>query len=172
MVYSPIFAVEYKKFSNKIVLIGVNFNFIPIEIRELLFDKFISEQDFERNSFLKVDYEGIYRELISLGFEYSLVEYELSRVKLVHRINLNILPRFLYSQHPKNIYDPNKLVEIWKAKINNREQRHKEIMLSNLAEFFDINSEISEKFSVLKGHVSRIRRNTKKYNPGGNSSWM
>jgi hypothetical protein len=163
MKYAPVFVADYKKFSNKIVIFAVNFNFIPLEVRVLLFDKFITEKDFDNNNYLKVDYQGVYDELIKLGFEYSLMEFDASLLKIVHRIELELLPRFLYSQHPINKYDPNKLMQIWEAKIDSRDQRHKEIMSSLISDFYDINSEISEKYDVLKGHIQRIRSNQIKF---------
>ena len=35
----------------------------------------------------------------------------------------NILPRFLYSAHPTNKYDPSKLYQIWSTKIKTRDKR-------------------------------------------------
>ncbi|HPP40249.1 MAG TPA: PAS domain S-box protein, partial [Candidatus Kapabacteria bacterium] len=69
MKYAPIFTVDFRKFSDMIVIFGVNFNFIPLEIRVGVFDKFISEQDFEKDSLLAVNYKGMYDELRKLGFE-------------------------------------------------------------------------------------------------------
>lgn len=161
--WAPVFVADYKKFSNKIIIFAINFNLIPIEVRVLLFDKFIAEDDFEKNNLLKVDYQGIYNELRKLGFEYALMEFDAIRVNLVHKIKLDLLPRFLYSQHPKNTYDPLKLMQIWEVKIENRDQRHKEMMISSLDEFYDINNEISEKYSVLKNHIQRLRSNMIKY---------
>jgi hypothetical protein len=46
--YAPVFMVDFKKFEDKIILLAVNFNFVPIEIRVMLFDKFISKDDFEK----------------------------------------------------------------------------------------------------------------------------
>jgi hypothetical protein len=171
MQFSPVFVADYKKFSNKIVIFAINFNFIPIEVRTLLFDNYVSEQDFENDVLLKVDYKGVYDKLRDLGFEYAMVEYDASRVKLVHKIELDLLPRFLYSQHPKNVYDPKKLIQIWDAKIANRDERHKEMMMASIDEFFDINNDISEKYGVLRNHVARIRNNMKKYGPGGSNTW-
>jgi CRP-like cAMP-binding protein len=39
MRYSPVFVVDFKKFNNIIMIMGVNFNFIPIEVRETIFDE-------------------------------------------------------------------------------------------------------------------------------------
>lgn len=163
MKWSPVFTIDYKKLSNMIVLFGVNFNFIPMEVRVAIFDKFISEEDFEKDRPLKVDYEGVYNELRKYGFEYAITEFNLAQVKLVHRISLEVLPRFLYSQHPQNKYDPNKLIQIWGAKIDDRDKRHKEIMLSALSDFYDSKKEISSKYDVLKEHIQRLQKSIEKY---------
>jgi hypothetical protein len=159
MKYSPVFVGDYKKFSNKIIIFALNFNFIPLEIRVLIFDKFIIDKDFERDNLLKVDFEGLYNELRKVGFEYALMEYDASKIVLAHKIKLDLLPRFLYHQHPINKYDPDKLLQIWEAKIEARDQRHKEMMSALISEFYDVKFDISEKYDVLKGHIQRIRRN-------------
>jgi hypothetical protein len=163
MQFSPVFVADYKKFSNKIVLFCVNFNFIPLEIRVMIFDKYITEEDFEKDNYLVVDYEGMYSELQRLGFEYALMEFNSIQIKFVHKIKLDLVPRFLYAQHPKNVYDPKKLIQIWEAKIGSRNERHQEMMLSTISDFYDINKEISDKYDVLTEHIQRIRRSIKKY---------
>lgn len=163
MKWSPVFVAAYKKFSNQIVFFAVNFNFIPLEVRAMIFDKFIKEEDFTKDKLLKVTYEGMYEELKRLGFEYALMEFNSIQLVAAHKIKLDAIPRFLYSQHPKNVYDPKKLIQIWQAKIETKDQRHKEIMMSSIDEFYDINKEISEKYSVLNDHVKRIHKSFKKY---------
>jgi hypothetical protein len=163
MKWAPVFVSDFRKFSNKIIIFAVNFNFIPLELRVMIFDKYINADDFEKNNFLKVDYKGIYDELRTLGFEYALMEFDTIGIELVHRINLSILPRFFYHQHPMNKYDPKKLVEIWKSKLDKRDERHKEMMSSLLNEFYDVNYDIDKKYDVLKNHIQRIRNNQIKY---------
>jgi len=163
MKYSPIFCADYRKIGNIIVILGVNFNFIPLELRSAIFDKYIVEDDFEKNKTLKVDFQGVYGALIRYGFEYSIVEYNVAQVKMVHRINLEYLPRFLYSSHPKNTYDPRKLMDIWTKKIETKQQRHKEMTQTLLADFYDIKSEVSEKYDALGDHISRLQKNFEKY---------
>ena len=163
MKWSPVFVTSYKKFSNQIVFFAVNFNFIPLEVRAMIFDKFIQEEDFEKDKFLKVTYEGMYDELKKIGFEYALMEFNSTQIVATHRIRLDAIPRFLYSQHPKNVYDPKKLIQIWQSKIETKDQRHKELMMSSIDEFYDINKEISEKYSVLNDHVKRIKKSFTKY---------
>ena len=166
MKFSPVFVADYKKLNNQIVVYAVNFNFVPIEIRTMIFDKYITEKDFELNSYLKTDFQGMYAEIRKLGFEYALMEFNAVQLVRVHRIHLELLPRFLYSQHPINIYDPKKLYSIWSAKIANRDQRHKELASSLLSDFYDINNEISEKYDVLNGHIKRMQTSMTKYGKG------
>lgn len=163
MKYAPVFLADFKKFEDKIILFCVNFNFIPLEIRVQIFDKFITEQDFNNNSLLKVNYKGMYEQLLRSGFEYSLMEFNAAQIVLVHKIHLELLPRFLYSQHPKNVYDPKKLIQIWQAKLDGRDQRHKEIVSSIISDFYDINNEISEKYNVMRDHIKRLQTSLTKY---------
>lgn len=163
MKWAPVFVADYKKFSNKIIVFAINFNLIPIQVRVLIFDKYITSNDFDKDSYLKVDLQGIYDELRRVGFEYALMEFDASKIQLAHKVSLELLPRFLYHQHPKNKYDPGKLMEIWEVKLQNREKRHKEMSLALISDFYNINSEISEKYDVLKKHIQRIQNNIKKY---------
>ena len=161
--WSPVFVADYKKFESQLVVFAINFNFIPLEIRVMLFDKFMDVENFEKDSFLKVSYEGVYSELIRLGFEYALIEFNAIQIKFIHKISMELVPRFLHAQHPKNTYDPNKLMEIWTAKLSTKAARNQEIMLSTINEFYDVRGEISDKYVQLKGHIERMRKSLKKY---------
>lgn len=163
MKWAPVFVADYKKFSNKIIIMAVNFNLVPLEVRVMLFDKFIKKEDFEKDNYLKVSYNGMYNELRSLGFEYALMEFDALRIEIAHKITLEMLPRFLYHQHPKNVYDPKKLIGIWSAKIDTRDERHKEMMISSIDDFYDVEKDISEKYDVLKDRIERIRSNAIRY---------
>jgi hypothetical protein len=163
MRWSPIFCCDYRKFSNMIVILGVNFNFIPLELRDDIFDKFITEKNFAANDVLEVNFKGMYTELLKYGFEYSIQEYNVAQIQLVHRISLELLPRFLYSSYPKNTYDPKKLLEIWETKLETKDQRHKEIITSILSDFYKVREEISEKYDALRGHIERLRTSYEKY---------
>lgn len=163
MRYSPVFTASYKKFDNLVVLLAVNFNFIPIEVRVTIFDKFIKNEDFESDNLLAVDYQGVYRELLRWGFEYAIVEYNVSQILFAHKINLNLIPRFLLSQHPKNIYDPVKLYGIWKAKFDEHIDRHREMSSLLVNDLYDIEKEISEDYKLLKDHIKRLQTSYQKY---------
>jgi hypothetical protein len=163
MRYSPIFTADFKKFENMVIIIGVNLNFIPLEVRASIFDKYIKEEDFEKDSLLEVDFTGVYRELMNYGFEYALVEYNLKQVQLVHKISMDAVPRFLYSGHPKNKYDPKKLYDIWSAKLGGRAERDDEMSKLLIKDFYKISDDIGENYKMLKSHADRIKRSLDKY---------
>lgn len=163
MMFSPVFVTNFKKISNKIIIFAVNFNFIPIQARAAIFDKFMIESTFEENIPLKVSYEGVYEELSKIGLQYALVEYDASLIKMVHRIEMNLVPRFLVAAHPKNKYDPKALINIWKSKSQKNIQRDKEMFSANINDFFNIKTQLDEKYKELKGHITRIHNNQKKF---------
>jgi len=163
MQYAPIFAIDIKKFSNIMVLHAINFNFIPLEVRATIFDKFIKADDFDNDIGLKVNYEGVYTELLKYGFEYAIVEFTLSQIISVHQIKMNLVPRFLYSQHPINIYDPNKLYSIWKVKLETKEQRNREMMNLLMKDLYNASNDILENYEQLKSHITRVQNSFDKY---------
>lgn len=163
MKYAPIYIASYKKFGNDIAVLAINLNFIPLEIRVLVFDKFIIEEDFNKDRLLPIDYNIAYETLRSFGFEYALMEFDAKRIVYSHKISMEVLPRFLYAQHPINKYDPKKLMEIWSAKLSDRDARDKEIKMMNLQEIFDIEKDLGDKYTILSDHINRLRRNNENY---------
>ena len=163
MKYSPVFVISVKKFENLQIIMAVNMNFIPLEVRTSVFDNVIVEQNFEKDLPLVVDYNGVYQRLRRYGFEYAICEYNLAQVKLCHKINMDSVPRFLYSGHPKNKYDARKLYGIWKAKLKTRDKRDAEMSSSLIKDFFDVTDDISSNYEVLRGHIQRLQSSLEKY---------
>jgi len=163
MAWSPVFIVDWKKFDNKIVVFAVNFNFIPLEVRTVIFDPYFVEKNFKDGIPLKVNYKGMYDELLKWGFEYSLVEYNAIQIKMIHRIDMDEVPRFLMSGHPLTKYDPQKLIQIWTKKLETRDQRHNEMMNSLISDFYEMDGKIKEKYVALKGHIQRIQNSLRRF---------
>jgi hypothetical protein len=163
MMYSPVFVVSFTKFENKIILFAINFNFIPLEVRPVMFDEYLTIENFEKDLPIEVEYEKVYEELQKVGFEYSIVSYNAEQLKRVHRIHLDMLPRFLFSQHPMVKYDPAKLIEIWKKKLETNKKRDEEMKKLIISDLYNVRKDFSEKYTVLKKHIKRVQKSTKKY---------
>ena len=170
--WSPVFVADVKKYGNQIILLCVNFNFLPLEVRVAIFDKYISEDDFEKaeklkgNHFIKVKYEPMYNELKRMRLEYCLMEYNAIQIVKAHRIHFSVLPQFLYSQHPKNKYDPKKLIQIWKKKAETSEERDSEMSQLTMEDLYNFDKDFTKKFEQLEGHIKRIRASVEKYGKG------
>jgi len=163
MKFSPVFVISIKKFENLQIIMAINFNFVPLEVRTSVFDNILVEENFENDVPLNVDLNGVYQRLRKYGFEYSIVEYNLAQIRLCHKIEMQAVPRFLYAGHPKNKYDAKKLYEIWKAKIKTRDKRDAEISKSLISEFFEASDEIINNYDVLRGHIQRLQTSLEKY---------
>lgn len=163
MQYSPVFTVDFRKFGDLIVILAVNLNFIPLQVRTTLFDNYITQKDLETDRLLNTNYESVYKALTRFGYEYALVEYNMKQIKFVHKIKNSLIPKFLYSGFPKNKYDPIKLYSIWKAKLKTRDKRNQEMMDADIKAFYDIENEILDDYKALEKHIERIRKSYEKY---------
>lgn len=163
MKYSPVFTVSMKQFETLKIVFAINLNFIPIEVRTSIFDNVFVEENFTGDIPLKVDYQQVYNELMSYGFEYSICEYNLQQIKLCHKINMELTPRFIYAGHPKNKYDPKKLYSIWKTKLTTRNERDSEMSKIIMKDLFDLTDDVSENYKQLQGHIQRLKQSLSKY---------
>jgi hypothetical protein len=161
--YSPVFTIEFRKFENLVIVLAINLNLIPIEVRASFFDQFIIDQNMDQDLPLKADFQETYKKLLRYGFEYAIREYNMEQLVLCHRINMKKLPTFLYSGHPINKYDPIKLYDIWKVKLKTKQQRDKEMSLSLINDFYEISDDINENYKVLKNHIKRLQSSISKY---------
>ncbi len=94
------------------------------------------------------------------------MKYDIKRIIRAFHIPITLWHRFIYSQHPKNIYDPNKLYEIWVTKLKTKQERHQAILKQLAEDFFDAQVEINEENEILKGYIQRLQRGDKKYGRG------
>lgn len=162
MQLAPVFLCDWKKFDNKIIGYGVNFNFIPIQYRVAIFDKIINNLT-DDNQLSSVNFESMYKILLSVGYEYAIVEFDMSRMKRVYKISYSILPEFLCHTHPAIKYDPINLYNIWKKKLETKADRHQEMIKLIADEFYNVTGEISDKYKELKSHINRLSRNNSKF---------
>jgi hypothetical protein len=159
MRFSPVFVCDYKVLNGEVLIFAVNLNFIPIEIRPIIFDTFYNEQMLDKDSYVNIDFRTVYDALFKVGYEYAIMEYNIKSIDIVHKISTVVLPRFLYSGHSLNKYDPKKLYSIWKAKLGGRKQRHEEILKLSALDLMGISDNINENFDILKKHINRVKKN-------------
>ncbi|MFV2016363.1 MAG: hypothetical protein ACC656_13105 [Candidatus Heimdallarchaeota archaeon] len=146
--YSPILAIKTAYVENIPILWGFNFNFVPERVRINWFDKVIDRffkgvmntnatlKRIEELKPLNLTFDGVYRTLASIGFEYSIREYRLDLVNRAYEINLNEIDRFVsIDTEFFSGVDQQKLIEIWLAKLTEGEQRLMKIKQDILTDF-------------------------------------
>jgi len=163
MKWSPVYVITMKQFENIKLIFAVNFNFVPFEVRTAVFDEAMIEKNFEKDMPLKMNLDDVYKLLRRYSFEYSIREYNMEQIKLCHKIEMDSVPRFLYSGHPKNKYDARKLYGIWKAKILDKNKRDAEMSQLIMKDFIDMSEEVTNKYDVLKKHIESVQRSIQKY---------
>lgn len=166
MKYSPILAADIR---DKRIIFGINFNFLPLDIRVDVFDNITTSMEDNNDQgkgttpYNQITFEKAYKLLLRHGFEYAIVEYDISRIERVYEIEYDAVSYFVYSQYPSNIYDPIKLYSIWEAKLEKRPERHQEMIVKLVKDFYDVTDELIDSSEALKGHFQRLKRNFEKF---------
>ena len=55
------------------------------------------------------------------------------------------------------------MVQIWEAKLEGKEKRHKEIISANLKDFYEMKEDILGKYKELGDHIKRLQQSYIKY---------
>jgi len=146
--YSPVFVIKTAFVQDKPILWGLNFNFMPERARIMYFDKIIDKffkgimntnaeaKNINDIKPLDVTFNGVYKTLASIGFEYSIREYRMDLINKVFEINLNELDKYISinTEYFSGV-DQKKLIEIWLSKIDNQEERYNKIRLEIINNF-------------------------------------
>lgn len=147
MKYCPIFVVDFRKVNNIIVVFAINFNIIPVDIRPYIVDEMIDKNIFDNNQRVDITYEKAYNILLKYGFEYSIVEYLPQDIVRVHKISMNILPRFICSGYPIVKYDHRKLYNIWMNALKTRDKRYNEMKYKLVSELEIVKKNMNENYN-------------------------
>lgn len=170
--FSPVFVIKTAVFQGKPILWGLNFNFMPERIRVSWFDKVLerffkgvmeTNAAIEQQRYLhplNVTYEGVYRTLASIGFEYSIREYRMDLINKAFEININEIDRFVsIDTEMFSGVDQQKLVEIWVAKLTEGEDRLNKIQNDILTDFKKMDAELDislEELDKSQDFLSKI----------------
>lgn len=159
--YSPILALRKGIVQSKPILWGFSLNFLPERVKINWFDQ-VLERFFkgalstnlevtEISKPLNVTFEGVYKTLASIGFEYAIREFRLDLINRVYEIDLSELDRFVSVDTEKftNV-DAKKLIEIWLAKLGEGPARLQEIKENVLTDFKTVDTELEISFEELE----------------------
>jgi len=161
--YSPVFVIKNTFVQNKPILWGLNFNFMPERARIMYFDKIIDKffkgvmstnaeiKNMNDVKSLDVTFNGVYRTLASIGFEYSIREYRIDLINKVYEINLNELDKYISidTEYFSSV-DQKKLLEIWLSKLDKQNDRYNKIKLDLINNFKIMSDTLEHSLSELE----------------------
>lgn len=167
--FSPILALRKGIVQSKPILWGFSLNFLPDRVKVNWFDQ-VLERFFkgvlstnlevtELSKPLNVTFEGVYKTLASIGFEYAIREFRLDLINKVYEIDLSELDRFVSADSERftNV-DAKKLIEIWLAKLGEGPDRLQEIKNNVLTDFKTIDTELSVSFDEVEKSKSFLNK--------------
>lgn len=161
--FVPMMVVDYKPAIDKKVLWVLNMNFLPINLKEAFFSSFLSKQkkilegNFEVDEWSKesplsnINYENVWGQLLSYGFEYSIREIRLDLINDIHAVSTDNL-HFLTTLNTQALtgVDEAKLNEIWVTKLKNEKLGERlEDLTTIKSNYENILKELADKFKAL-----------------------
>jgi hypothetical protein len=161
--FVPMMVVDYKPSIDKKVLWILNMNFLPINLKESFFSSFLDKQqtildkNFEQKEWSKelplnnINYENVWRQLLSFGFEYSIREIRMDLINDIHAVSTDSL-HFLTTQNTQALtgVDEGKLNEIWVTKLKKENLGDRVKDLTEIKSNYEkILTELADKFKAL-----------------------
>ena len=171
--FNPVFVIDWMDENNTRNLYAVSTNFLPVAIATLFFNNLLNYNldILEDNKSLKIDKQSplqninfatIYKLLYSIGFEWSIRKFDCKKINKVQEINMNILSKFItMSTHKMTGVDDGKLIEIWKSKITQQEERHKKIIESLINDYTKIENDLSKQIQTLSQQETNLEESFK-----------
>lgn len=139
--YSPILLADWRSIKTEKYLWGLSLNFMPTNVRIVFLDQLLSyrQQTIDNNckasSVAKetpldgITYEVLYKSLQSIGYEYALRQFDAKKITKLYEVSFGFLDHFaVFDTMRFTGVDEAKLVEIWLAKLDEQEERHKKML--------------------------------------------
>lgn len=165
----PMLLVDYNPLVDSKVLWIMNLNFIPLNIKEAFFTKFLQNYDniLDNNSTKKslleesvlpnINYENMWNQLIKFGIDYSIREIRIELLQDLYYVSTDYL-HLLTTQNTQMLtgVDEKKLNDIWITKLKNESlgERIDEKMVK--ADYEKIIKELQETFKFLDRKLKEL----------------
>lgn len=159
--FNPLFVIDWVDKNNTRFLYGVSINFIPINIRVVFFNMLcnFNLDSIEKNmdltldkeyGFKEIDFTNIYKLLYNIGFEWSIRQFDITKINKVYSISTNVLTKFITMSTAKLTgVNDGKIIEIWNKKIQEQEERHKKIIDELLGDYKNMEKELNKTYTTL-----------------------
>lgn len=159
--FNTILAIDWVDMDKTRYLYGVSINFIPVAIRIVFFnflfnqriktfDKIEGVMPSNQNPITGLSLGAMYKALKTVGFEWSIRKFDVRLMNNAYCLDWNIIHEFLSMSTSKLTgVDDNKLMEIWKSKLDKQEKREQEFISKLLGDYKNMEKEFEISFQSL-----------------------
>ncbi len=165
----PMLLVDYNPVIDSKVLWIMNLNFIPLNIKEAFFTKFLTNFDktlennstkksvSEESSLIGINYDTMWNETIKFGIDYSLREIRVELISDLYLVSTDYL-HFLTTQNTQALtgVDEKKLNEIWTTKLKTESLEDRIDEKNVKSDYEKILKELQETFKFLDKKLKEI----------------
>lgn len=159
--FSPVYVVDTKRTGNTYTIYAISTNFLPVAVRAKYFDTILAgfkKSDIEDNNVIysSINYQLAYNTLASLGFEYTIREFDITKLNKVKEIHNNYIDKFLlFNTQIFTDVDENKLTEIWLAKLKTRDERHRKIIIELMNDYNEMAKTILNSINETNQNINK-----------------
>jgi hypothetical protein len=159
--FNPLFVVDWFDLQGTRMIYAVSCNFLPIAIRTVFFNNICNhnkktiednlKKDYtKQEAFTGINFANIYKLLYNIGFEWSIRQFDAKKVQKIFVVSTNVLEKFLtMNTQPMTGVDEGKLMDIWKKKITEQQERHTKILKEILEDYKEMDKELSKTYETL-----------------------
>lgn len=159
--FNPLLVCDWFDLQGTRWLYGISLNFIPMNIRVLIFNEILnanyqvvhdnlSIDVSKQNSLNGIDFVNMHKLLFNVGFEWSIRKFDMKLINQVYKISTNILTQFItMSTIGFTGVDDFKLVEIWQKKITEQDVRQQKMIKELLNDYSEMKSQLNKTYSSL-----------------------
>lgn len=167
--FNPLFIVDWFDLQGTRMIYGVSSNFMPVAIRTVFFNNICNhnlktiEENLKRDyskqqAFTGINFANIYKLLYNIGFEWSIRQFDAKKINKIFEVSTNVLEKFLTINTQKMTgVDEGKLMDIWKKKILEQEQRHTKI-LKEILDYKEMDAELSKTYETLDTRNNNLQQ--------------
>ncbi len=158
--YNPTFVIDWATIDRKRYLFVVNFNFIPIAVRVMVFNtifntdlkKFddLDPSPDKQEAISGITFGKVYKLLKSVGFEWAIRKFEAAKLNKTYVINFDKAKEFITMSTARLTgVDDAKLLEIWKKKITQQDAREAKLIKELLGDYKSMEKELGKSMTDI-----------------------
>lgn len=170
---NPILLIDYFDMNNTRTYYVLNINFLPIAIRVLFFNNILNYNlDIIENNnntdilsqkpIPNIKFITIYKMLKKIGFEWAIRKLDINKINKIYKVSTSILDKFItMSTHTFTGVGDNKLIDIWKSKIEKQDEREKTLINNLINDFDNMNNNFKTMYKDLNSKTENLEESLK-----------